>query len=76
MEQKNEVDYTAPWLKKREQSKQDPDNDFLTMLAELSRGQQYRHSLHQGLVRFQVAEGYCLLFYRNSVPNNRALFVL
>ncbi len=40
MEQKNEVDYTAPWLKKREQSKQDPDNDFLTMLAELSRGQQ------------------------------------
>ena len=40
MEQKNEVDYTAPWRKKREQSKQDPDNDFLTMLAELSRGQQ------------------------------------
>ena len=40
MEQKNEIDYAASWLEKRERSKQDPDSDFLTLLAELSRGQQ------------------------------------
>ena len=28
------------WLEKRERSKSEPDTDFLTMLAELNRGQQ------------------------------------
>ena len=40
VEQKKETDYTALWLERRERSKQDPDSDFLTLLAELSRGQQ------------------------------------
>ena len=42
MEQKKEGSYAIPWLEKRNQSTKDTkdDIDFLTMLAELSRGQQ------------------------------------
>ena len=42
MEQKNDSAYVTRWMEKRSQSPNDAkeDIDFLTMLAELSRGQQ------------------------------------
>lgn len=42
MEQKKEGSYAAPWLEKRKQSSKEltSDIDYMTMLAELSRGQQ------------------------------------
>lgn len=40
MEQKKEPNYADSWLEKRKKSKPEPDDDFLTMLNELSRGQQ------------------------------------
>ena len=40
MEQKNDGSYADSWLEKRKKSKPEPDDDFLTMLNELSRGPQ------------------------------------
>ena len=40
VEQKKEPNYAESWLEKRKKSKPEPDDDFLTMLNEISRGQQ------------------------------------
>ena len=40
MEQQKEPNYADSWLEKRKKSKPEPDDDFLTMLNELSRGPQ------------------------------------
>ena len=40
VEQKKEPNYADSWLEKRKKSKPEPDDDFLTMLNEISRGQQ------------------------------------
>ena len=40
VEQKKEPNYADSWLEKRKKSKSEPDDDYLTMLTELCRGQQ------------------------------------
>ena len=40
MEQKNDGSYAVRWLENRKKSETEPDDDFLTRLAELSRGPQ------------------------------------
>ncbi len=40
MEQNKENNYAARWLENRKKGETKPDDDFLTRLAELSRGPQ------------------------------------
>ncbi len=39
MEQQSETNYAESWLEKRNHSKPEVDDDYMTMLAELNRGQ-------------------------------------
>ncbi len=40
MEQKNDAGYAARWLERRNQTETEPDDDFIALLEELSRGPQ------------------------------------